>query len=164
MMKAKTLSPWILATLLIILLITPGTIAARATFTECEGTEVLLGHPDPGIATFPDGNMHIRGMVSLYQESSSCDEIGGTSTVTMNANFDANFTGPMWGTARSESPLGVWEGTWQGRISPDGSCSYEAVSHGLSGAVAGLTMKLTADCSGAPTTFTATILDPHGEE
>jgi hypothetical protein len=162
-MKTKRLSLWILAALLVALLISPGTIAAKATRTECTGTEFRVEVLDYGLWTYPDGNIHIRGMVSLYQEESTCPEVGGLVTSTMNANWDSNLVGPIWGTGHSENEYGVWEGTWQGSISPDGSCSYRAVSHGISGAVAGLTMTLTANCTGEVTTYTATILDPHGE-
>jgi hypothetical protein len=161
-MKARKLSLWILAALLVALLIAPGTIAAKAARIECTGTEVRSAVLDPGRWTYPDGNIHIRGMVSVYQEVSSCAEIGGFVTSTMNANWDANFVGPIWGTGHSENEYGVWEGTWQGKISSDGRCSYEAVSHGVSGAVSGLKMMLTADCTDEVTTYTATILDPRG--
>jgi hypothetical protein len=161
-MKAKTLSLWILAALLVALLIAPGTIAAKAARIECTGTEVRGAVLDPGRWTYPGGNIHVRGMVSLYHDQSSCPEIGSENRVTMNANWDAHYIGPMWGTSHSEGPHGVWEGTWHGQVSPDGSCSYRAVSHGVSGAVAGLKMTLTANCTGEVTTYTATILDPHG--
>jgi hypothetical protein len=161
-MKAKTCSPWVVAALLVALLIAPGTIAAKATRTECTGTEVRVEVLDGGLWTYPDGNIHVRGMVSLYQEESTCPEVGGFVTSTMNANWDSNFVGPMWGTGHSENEYGVWEGTWQGKIGPDGTCSYEAISHGISGAVAGLKMTLIANCTGAVTTYTATILDPRG--
>jgi hypothetical protein len=162
-MKAKTYCPWVVAGLLVALLIAPGTIAAKATRTECTGMEVRVAVLDYGLWTNPDGNIHVRGMVSRYQEESNCPELGGLLTSTMNANWDSNFVGPMWGTSLSENEKGVWEGTWQGNIGPDGTCSYQAISHGVSGAVAGLKMTLIADCSDPDvTTFTATILDSQG--
>jgi hypothetical protein len=164
-MRAKTCFPWVAAALLVALLIAPGTVAAKATRTECAGTEVRVEVLDGGLWTYPDGNIHVRGMVSLYQEESTCAEIGGFVTSTMNANWDSNFVGPMWGTGHSENEYGVWESTWQGKITPDGICSYQAVSHGVSGAVAGLVMMLSANCSDPEiTSYTATILDPSGEE
>jgi hypothetical protein len=162
-MKARTLSRWVLAALLVALLLAPGMVAAKATRTECTGTEIASGHLDPGLWTSPGGNIHVRGMVTEYLEESSCPELRGVNTVTMNANWSADFVGPMWGTSRVVGEYGVWEGTWQGKIAPDGSCSYEAISHGISGAVAGLKLSMTADCTEAVTTFTATILNPRGQ-
>jgi len=102
-------------------------------------------------------------MVSQYEEvSSSCPQIAGINTVTVNFNVDASFSGPMWGTSHAETGYaggGIWEGTWVGRLNADGSSSYQAVAHGVSGSVAGLRMMLTADNG----EWTATILDPRGE-
>ena len=127
-----------------------------------------IAQPDPGIWTNPGGNHHVRGMVSQYREESpSCPEINGINTATMNANWSANFVGPMWGTSHSETDYGgggVWEGVWHGALNADGTCTYKAVSHGISGSVAGLKLTLVADCTNPEiTTFTATLLNPVGK-
>ena len=162
-MKGLRLSVWVVFALVAGLLMVPGQAAARATRIECSGTEVPLAVLDPGTWRYPGNNTHVRGMVSQYEEvSSNCPQIAGINTVTVNFNVDASFSGPMWGTSRAETDYaggGIWEGTWVGRLNADGSSYYQAVSHGVSGSVAGLVMKLTSD-NGA---WTATILDPHGE-
>jgi hypothetical protein len=161
-MKARTV--FIIVALMLILTIAPGSAGAGATWKECTGTEQNQEVLDHGIWVVRGATVHGRGMLSTWDEFSSCPELGGRTTTTMNANWDLNGIGPMWGTGHSETTDGgVWEGTWQGAISPDGICTYKAVSHGISGSVKGLTLFLTANCTNPVTTFTATILDPGGE-
>jgi hypothetical protein len=141
------------------LLMAPGSVAAKATRIECTGAETLIQYLDPGVWTFSDGNIHVRGMVELYEEASTCPQLAGLNTVTMNANWDANYAGPIWGTTVAvTNDGGVWETTWQGKTFADGSYAYEVVGHGVAGPVEGLHMKLSATNLG----WTATILDPHG--
>ena len=163
-MKGLRLSVWVVFALVAGLLMVPGQAAARATRIECSGTETPLGPPlDLGTWRYPGNNIHVRGMVTQYQEvSSNCPQIAGINTVTVNFNVDASFSGPMWGTSRGETDYGgggIWEGAWVGRLNADGSSYYQAVAHGVSGSVAGLRMMLTADNG----EWTATILDPRGE-
>ena len=161
-MKGQKLSVWVILTLVAVLLVAPGSVAAKATRIECTGTETLVGYLDPGTWTYPGGNIHVRGMVNQYEERSSCDQMNGINTVTINANWDANYAGPMWGSSRLETDFGgggVWETTWHGRTYPDGSSSYQAVGRGVSGSVSELHLRLSATNS----EWTATILDPHGD-
>jgi hypothetical protein len=98
-------------------------------------------------------------MVILYQELSDCPQLAGMNTVTMNANWDTNYAGPIWGIAQLVmDDGGVWESTWAGKVYADGISEYQAVGHGVAGSVQGLHMKLSA----ANGQWTATILDPHG--
>lgn len=158
-MRRQKWSVWVLLTLVAVLLLAPGSVAAKATRIECTGTETLLGYLDPGIWTYPNGNIHVRGMVELYEEASACPQLAGLNTVTMNANWDANYAGPIWGTSVNlTTDGGVWETTWQGKTFADGSYAYEVVGHGVAGPVEGLNVKLSATNLG----WTATILDPHG--
>lgn len=161
-MKAQKLTIVLTLVVLAVLLLAAGPAAARSTRTECTGSETVLEYLDPGVWTFPDGNIHVRDMVTAYDEVSTCPELAGPNTAVMNANWDASYTGPMWGTGRNETALGAWEGHWHGMITPEG-CSYQAVLRGVSGEVEGLVATLTTDCSNPVSTWTATILDPHGD-
>ena len=158
-MKRRTLSAWVILTLVAVLLVAPTSVSARAVRTQCTGSEISLEMLDPGVWTFPDGNIHIRGMVGLYRVDSDCPQMAGVNTVTINANWDANFAGPMWGVAQLVTDDGgVWESTWAGKTYADGSSEYRAVGRGVAGSVQGLHMNLSA----ANGQWTATILDPHG--
>lgn len=159
-MKRRTLSVWVILTLVVVLLIAPASVSARATQTYCTGWEIPLEVLDPGVWTYPGGNIHVRGMVMQYQEVSDCPQLAGINTVTMNANWDANYAGPIWGIAQSVTvDGGVWESTWAGKTYADGSSEYRTVGHGVAGSVQGLHMKLSATNG----QWTATILDPHGD-
>lgn len=162
-MQGKRLIVGVMVTLSVVLLMAPGSVMARATRIDCTGTETFVALLDPGLWTEPGNNIHVRGMVSQYQEDSSCPELVGLNTTTMNANWNANYAGHMWGTSYHETAYGIWEGTWQGMMNADGSYTYEAVSHGITGAVAGMHLRLTAiSIPGELTVVNGTILDPHG--
>jgi hypothetical protein len=139
--------------------------SAKTTVKQCSGTEILMQLLNPGAWKFPDGNIHVRGMVSKYEEQMNCPEVSGTNIVVMNANWDANYTGPMWGTNRLETPYaggGVWKGSWSGKLNSDGTMSYTGTSKGVSGSVAGLILKVhgyTNEPDG-PTFVEITIRDP----
>ena len=94
-----------------------------------------------------------------YQEVSDCPQLAGINTVTMNANWDANYAGPIWGTAEMVTDDGgVWQSTWTGKTYADGRSEYRAVGHGVAGSVQGLHMNLSA----ANGQWMATILNPRG--
>lgn len=165
-MKAKRLTALVVVSLVLILVIAPGSAGAGSTWTSCNGTEQNRVVLDEGTWVVRGDTVHGRGMLSTYEESADCPQLGGLNTVTMNANWDLNGVGPMWGSGRLETDYnggGVWEGSWQGAIGADGTCTYKAVVHGVSGSVKGLKSFLFADCSGVVTTFTAILLDPGGE-
>ena len=163
-MKRQKWSVWVLLALVIMLLLAPGSVAAWAARTDCTGTESLQTVLDEGVWTFPGGNIHVRDRISQYEEVSlACPQLAGITTATMNANWNANFVGHMWGTGLTATDYGgggVWQGHWQGALGADGSCTYQAVMQGVSGSVTGMKAMLTADCNTG--TWTATLLDPHG--
>lgn len=166
-MNTSILSRWLALVIVFALVITPATAKAKASKNQCTGTEIPLGLLDPGVWTTPGGNVHVRGMVSQFLEESSCPQTGGVNTSTMNAEWDAAFSGPMQGTWHLETDYGgggVWEGTWQGVSNVDGSYAYEAVGHGISGSVLGLKITTTAQCAGPglQVSFTSILHDPHG--
>ena len=117
-----------------------GQAVAGATRTEFTGHET----PDPEDPGFPgeiflaDGNIHIRGMVTVYNMTTSDPRVGGRDEVTINVNFDGStFSGRMWGTFRLSNPDGYWFGTWTGvrelngfayiRGTADGHGDYEGM-------------------------------------
>jgi hypothetical protein len=165
-MKGQRWLLWVVLTLVVLLVVASGPAAARGATMECTGTEVRIAVLDPGVWAFPGGNIRVKGMVSQYQETSTCPELSGVLTSTMNAAWDANFVGPMWGTGMNETAYGgggVWKGRWQGALSADGRCAYEAVMHGISGSVTGMKMTLNADCTAEPSPWTATLFDPFAD-
>jgi hypothetical protein len=151
----------------------PGLAAARASRVEFTGTEGPGTVLDGGIWTFlHNGSVHVRGMMTEYEESATDPRMSGLNTAVMNANWGPDFAGPMWGTSESVLPAspdcpggGVWQGTWTGTAYADGSFSYRAVGRGIAGCVAGLRFSLVAanPGDGGETTYSGEILDPHGE-
>lgn len=172
-MKRKSLLVWFVLTALVFLTIAPGSAAARAVKVGFTGAETTLGLVDPGVwIELPSGNVHVRGMISLYEESASDPRMSGVATVVMNANWGPDYAGPMWGTSQLEVAPGpecveggVWEASWTGTMNVDGSYSYHAVGLGVSGCVEGLRFSFVAENPGGGglTTYNGEILDPHGE-
>jgi hypothetical protein len=104
--------------------------AAAAQKTEFSCTETFIETIDPGVWTFPDGNLHIRGMVQLLDESAPDPRDIGENTVLVNANWNANGIGPMWGTFTFETNEGgLWQGTWAGLMTELGP-KYTAAGDG----------------------------------
>jgi len=113
-------------------------VSAQATFTMCEGAFVPLGILDPGTWIYPGGNMHVRGMVAMYQQNmpGSDARYSGLNTVVTNANWDAYGVGPSWGTFHAVPEEGGpdgWDGTWTGMSYPDESTSIQVVGHSYGG-------------------------------
>ena len=164
-MNAKRLSNYLILTLLLSLMIVPTAASAKTAVKHCSGTETIIETLDHGAWAFPDGNIHVRGMVSQYAEEIDCPGMSGTNTVVMNANWDANYTGPMWGTNQLETHNGVWKRSWSGKLNPDGTLSYKGVSRGISGSATGLILKVygyTEEPNG-PTFIEITMPDPGGD-
>jgi hypothetical protein len=112
-MKGLTLA--IVAALVAGLLPLAGTAQAQATripFTESESCVVT----SPGEWTYPDGNIHIRGLTQECDHPASIPELVGTDYMVINANLDATGSGPVWITWRLETEGGGWEGVWHGTI------------------------------------------------
>lgn len=144
-MNTKRILRYLVLTVVICLMFVPVMASAKATVKHCSGTEIFGQTIDPGVWTFPDGNIHVRGMVSEYLEQMDCPETSGTNTVIMNANWDANYVGPIWGTSRLETSYsggGVWRVSWRGKTSPDGTFWYKGTGKGISGSVTGLKLKI----------------------
>ena len=112
---------------------------SKAVLTQC--TETPTGFLDFGSWTFPDNQIHIRGMVQLLREECPGSDYrsNGNNAVGLNANWDTDMTGPMWGTWTLETDEGgSWEGTFAGVKTLDSS-RYIAIADGL-GIYAGMKM------------------------
>lgn len=58
---------------------------------------------------------HLRNVVIISQIYSLDARVTGWMTIELNANWDADFAGPLWGTfSIAVDSGGTWEGTWQG--------------------------------------------------
>lgn len=131
--------------------------AAQAESTLITGTESCVT-TDPGTMTFlPGGNIHIRGMVQQCTELSSDPRAAGVNTVVVNANWDSEFIGPMWGTwSLASEDGGVWQGTWEGMLTESAS-HVRAVGKGQ-GIDSGLLMWIDS----INRVWHGRILDPRG--
>jgi hypothetical protein len=147
---------WVILVLIAALLLMTGLAGATATRIEFTGTETCT-QTSAGEVTFPDGNIHIRGMTEECQGVGSIPQVTGTDYVVVNLNLDSSGSGRAWGTFRLETAEGgVWEGIWEGTVTPTSS-SLRAVGHGH-GLYEGQQVFTTLE-SGA---FSGYILDPHG--
>jgi hypothetical protein len=164
-MKGKRYFKYFLLALVVCLMILPAGVSAQAIETHCSGSETLMDYLNPGMWSFPDGNIHVRSMVSKYAEEMNCLGMSGTNTVAMNANWDGNYTGPIWGTNLLETARGIWKGSWSGKLNPDGTLSYTGINRGISGSVTGLILKVYGytEEPGGPTFIEVVIRDPGGD-
>jgi hypothetical protein len=114
-------------------------------------TEIPTGLVDPGIATTPDGNYHVRDQIFTFHWDSAEDRVVGTVTVVINMNLDSLpipgviASGPMWGTFNFPSVYyenSGWDGSWHGQVFDIVGFQLEhgGVGHGY-GEFEGLQMK-----------------------
>lgn len=169
-MKSKRVFVSIGLLLIIVTLLGPQSVTAKAIRNEFTGTEIMGDGIDPGTTVFlPNGGMHIRGQIFEAFENADDPRVTGTATTVMNANLDPSLTGPFWGTyvlevePSADCPGGgSWHGAYAGKVSYSQFYAYyHAVLHGVSGCVEGMKVSIYADCYAG--TFSGTILDPHGE-
>lgn len=154
--SARTIAAGIVLLAAFLLLVIP--VAAGAVVTDFTETELCPPNPaNPGIWTFPDGNVQVRGMVWQCTDTASDPRLSGSNTIVMNANWDAQMLGPVWGTFHLHNAGGVWDGTWEGMATTGGlrlhgtgtgSAGYEGLKFWLDGA------------SGV---YSGHILDPRGQ-
>jgi hypothetical protein len=143
---------------LILTILVAGPVAAQARSTEVTGWVESCQVPDPGDWTYPGGNIHIRGMVRICRERGH-PYLTGVNTTIVNANYDSQWSGPVFGTFhRVTDEGGEWEGTFSGVRTPDGRLVVHAVGHGR-GMYEGLQIMVTLENG----LLSARILDPHGE-
>lgn len=159
-----------LATALVCLL--PTFAAAQAVTTQLTATEVFnplgfLGADpvgafiNPGTLSCPGeqptgdvmqpcppgSRMNVRGSSWVSRVTSSSTLLTGWFYNDGNANYDANATGPVWGTFRIElDEDGVWEGSWTGKRSKVGDVwmmHVRGVGRGSGGSVDGMHLQFT---------------------
>ncbi len=191
-MRTHTYSGIFFTVLVATLLFVATGIAAPAEKTTFEGTETQTGivsigtwfcpghEPTGGFPPCPPGSkMFVRGLVFTAFE-----DLGGFGTaeiqLVQNSNWDADVTGPMWGTFSTElMPAGsaptICEGTWNGRreMSEPGTTwvSFSrGVGHCRGGEYDGAQIKMTAAITTyepIPPGYTGTVkgrlLDPEDE-
>jgi hypothetical protein len=157
-MKRRSLTFLAAIAILMILAMLTSPVSARSEITKSTCIETYLETLDPGTVRFPDGNIHMRGLVNTYREESPDPRNVGFNTVTVNANWHADGTGPMWGTFRQVTDEGgIWEGTWSGMVTDLGS-GYQATGHG-DGIYKGMTIKISNE-NGVCQVW---IIDPAGD-
>lgn len=98
---------------------TGGVGSITAGTTKCPGHDPMeLPLPGlPPITVCPPGSRtHSRGYVMVTRFTTNSDLVTGVATITVNSNFDADGTGPAWGTISiaPDAADGTWVGTWQG--------------------------------------------------
>ena len=174
------------------------THSTAADKTEVTGTEVfdplgLFGAPVgeillPGAVTCPSfeptgdplqpcpvgARIHIRDYKFVSRVNSTDPALAGWMTVVLNANFDANATGPTWGTfSLALDAGGTWDGTYQGIRFQEGSTwviPFHVSGQGTGGAIDGMHL-LAVDrivaFAPAPVVYTGSIegciIDPHSK-
>jgi ABC-type cobalt transport system substrate-binding protein len=159
-MKRQKLFRWVMITLVLLAMVAPASVSAKAVKTSFEGeSETLVDVPDWGEWWESGGMVHVRGMVQVFDCVSSDPRLTGTKTVTINGNWGAD-GGPWWATSRLETAYGFWEATGTGWYYPDGKISVNEKGHGTSGEVEGLLYFVAADPGELGSGY---ILDPHSE-
>jgi hypothetical protein len=159
-MKRQKLFTWVMITLVVLALVAPTSVSAKAVKTPFAMlSETFVGVPYPGDWWESGGMVHVRGMVQVFDCVSSDPRLTGTKTVTINGNWGAD-GGPWWATSRLETAYGVWEATGTGWWYPDFTISVNEKGHGISGEVEGLLYFVTAEPGELGSGY---ILDPHGE-
>lgn len=116
---------------------------------SCPGAELSIDFQQP---CPPGVNIKIRDLAGSSMMVSTDPRMTGMLIFTINANFDPEFSGAVWGTwsLDIEDGPGVWDGTWNGQrrtsmdpeeclgITPCWVGELRLVGHGSGGIVKGL--------------------------
>jgi hypothetical protein len=113
------------------------------------GTAICPGYQPTGNPEQPcpiGSRTHLRNTVIISRLISMDARVTGFMTIELNANWDADFSGPLWGTfTLAVDSGGSWEGTWQGfreRVAEDQwDGSLNVIGKGFGGIVDGLELK-----------------------
>lgn len=142
----------------------PGTVL-------CPGNEPT---GDPAQPCPPGSRLHIRNSTIISRVDSSNPALSGNMTVVINANFEADTTGPTWGTfSIALDAGGTWDGTFEGRRVREGNhwvAPLHVSGQGTGGAVDGMHL-MAVDRLVIPTplpiayfgTIEGRIVDPHAK-
>ena len=136
------MSKFALALLPALVFISPALLAGQgATKTLASATEFPLTVVSPGTVTYPGGNVHVRGRVTIAQWIATDVRLNFNATVITNGNFDGSGNGPMSGTFESidSGNSGRWIGVWHGEMTDNQNFQFmhTGVGHGT-GAYEGL--------------------------
>ncbi len=156
-----------------VLLIT-GIVWAKATKTPISGTQTVTstGSPVPDWVD-DEGIIHYRGLPGVMTFPTG--DVTGTGSYVVNVNLDlVTGNGDESGTATLDLTWGELSGTVEGRFSGTytaGTSNGTGVYHGISGDFLGMKMMwsyILDGTTGPPgtvwdVTYTAIVLDPHGE-
>ena len=112
------------------------------------GTAKCPGYEPTGLPEQPcpaGSRTHLRDAVIVSQVYSVDDRVTGSMTIVLNANWDADAAGPLWGTfILAVDSGGTWEGTWQGmreRVAEDQWTGLlHVVGKGYGGVIDGMKM------------------------
>jgi hypothetical protein len=94
-------------------------VGQGAQKTLVSAIEVPLTVVSAGTVTYPGGNIHVRGRLTIAEWFATDPRLTFKANVTTNGNFDANGNGPMSGTFESmdsSSSSGKWIGHWHGEV------------------------------------------------
>jgi hypothetical protein len=145
-------------------ILSPGTV-------RCPGHEPT---GDPLQPCPPGSRTHIRGFKIISRVDSSDPRLSGNMMVEINANWDADFTGPVWGTfSLALDAGGTWDGTFAGRRVKEGDhwiLPLHVSGQGTGGIVDGMHL-MVVDRIFIPTpvpiayigTIEGRIVDPHAK-
>ena len=156
-----------------VLLIT-GIVWAKATKTQISGTQTVevTGTPER-LWVDDEGIVHYRGLPGVIGFPSG--DVEGEGSYVVNVNLDpATGNGDESGTATLNLTWGELSGTVEGRftgIYTAGISNGTGVYHGISGDFLGMKMMWSYILDGTTgpvgsvwgATYTAIVLDPHGE-
>jgi hypothetical protein len=159
--------------LLAAVLFITGIVWAKATHTPISGTQTVQSTGSPMPDWVDDEEiMHYRGLPGVMTFSG---DVVGTGSFVVNVNLDpATGNGDESGTATADLTWGNLSGTIEGRFTGTytAGISYgTGVYHGTSGDFVGMKMmwSYVLDGTTGPTgtvwdaTYTAIVVDPHGE-
>ena len=155
-----------------VLLIT-GIVWAKATQTPISGTETITVTGDPVRFWEDEGITHYRGLPGVIDFTSG--DLDGEGSFVVNVNLDpVTGNGDESGAATIDVTWGTLSGTFEGRLTAiftAGISNGTVVYHGISGDFQGMKMMMSYSLdttTGPPgtvwdVTYTAIVLDPHGE-
>lgn len=123
----NTMFRFALALLPALVLISPAPVASQGAIrTLVSATEIPLTLVSPGTVTYPGGNVHVRGRVTIAQWIATDPRVNFNATVITNGNFDGSGNGPMSGTFETieSSNSGKWIGTWHGEMTDSSNFQF----------------------------------------
>jgi hypothetical protein len=138
-----------------------GAATAQAVFIDAQAVEVFQDHTEGVVncrgSAQPSGNFYLpcgpgiagtvrnREVGSLVTFSAPYSQFSGVAAIVVNANFNEDGDGPMWGTVElTLSGGGVVEGTYSGTANiTDGTVDLKVVGNGSGGVAEGLQFRVT---------------------